>query len=63
MATGTEPRKARFALDVTEALKRLKPSGGKIDVTVIPVRRSPTDPAPGPLAVEDKQLFLQNPQL
>jgi tyrosinase len=62
VATGTEPSKARFAFDVTKALKRLKPSGDKIEVTLIPVRRSKTDPAPGPYPVEEKQLYLQNPQ-
>lgn len=62
VATGTHATKAKFALDVTQALQQLQASGDKVGVTAIPVRRTPTDPAPGPLAIE-KTLFLQGPSL
>ena len=56
VATGSKPTKATFALDVTEALRQLKPSG-KVSVTVVPVRRSKGDPEPRSLAIEEIELY------
>jgi hypothetical protein len=57
VATGSNPTKATFALDVTDALEKLKPLGD-IDVTIVPVRTSEKDPEPKPLAIEKIELYV-----
>ena len=57
VATGSHPTKATFSLDVTDALKRLRPSGKTINVTVVPIRRTESDPEPKPLEVGKIDLY------
>jgi polyphenol oxidase len=58
VATGSGPTKGNFALDVTEAIKKLKPTSEPIKVTVVPVRLSATAEEPPALQVEKIELSL-----